>query len=263
MTKSNDAPAQGAANRKPLFFQQPVALSSRDHADWRLLSGDLAFAANAVSIPVSVSELMVAGRDYPILFAGDQAAPVALVGLKDQNLFVSGGQWDSHCYIPAYVRRYPFATLALGDEPRILLVVDAASDRLVKDGGSSDQGRPLFEAGEPSELTKQLMNFCNQFHHDADNTRLFGQALLESGVLVERRAEIAGPDGKGKSAVTGFRLVDARRLAELPDATVLEWHRKGWLALIHYHLASLQRLAELGRRAQLVDAINPTEMENA
>jgi len=33
--------------------------------------------------------------------------------------------------------------------------------------------------------------------------------------------------------------------AQLPDALVADWHRKGWLALIYAHLGSLVRFRAL------------------
>ena len=45
--------------------------------------------------------------------------------------------------------------------------------------------------------------------------------------------------------VLGFTITDAARFASLDDARVIEWHRNGWLALVHYHLASLQRFNDL------------------
>ena len=48
--------------------------------------------------------------------------------------------------------------------------------------------------------------------------------------------------------LNGFRIVDEKVLRALPDATVVDWHGKGWLALISLHLASQnnwQKLLEL------------------
>ena len=45
--------------------------------------------------------------------------------------------------------------------------------------------------------------------------------------------------------------IDPEKLAALPDETVLAWHKSGWLALIHFHLASLDNFqALLNRRGR-------------
>ncbi len=49
----------------------------------------------------------------------------------------------------------------------------------------------------------------------------------------------------GKLAVAGFQVVDPKRFAELPEEKVITWHRNGWLGLVHFHLASLERFADL------------------
>lgn len=243
---------KGAEGRLPLFFKEPLLVSSNTHGDWKIREGDYSFAADAVSIPLSVGEIMTAGHDYPVLFAGAKAAPVALVGVKDANLFVENGRWASDVYIPAYVRRYPFSTVTVGEDQNVVLMVDAASDRVVK-GDAEAAGNSihhLFVDGKPSDYTKRLMAFCDQFHRDAQNTESFGVALVESGILTDRRAEMSGPDGSDRLSISGFQVVDTKRLMELPDDIVLDWHQKNWLALIHYHLASLGRFAALGRKRE-------------
>jgi len=40
-------------------------------------------------------------------------------------------------------------------------------------------------------------------------------------------------------------VVDTERFANLDEAVVLDWHRRGWLALVHFHLASLERFGAL------------------
>jgi hypothetical protein len=56
----------------------------------------------------------------------------------------------------------------------------------------------------------------------------------------------------------GFRTVDAPKVAQLDEAVVVDWHRKGWLGWIYLHLASLQRfiglLARQARREPLAAA---------
>ena len=48
--------------------------------------------------------------------------------------------------------------------------------------------------------------------------------------------------------LNGFLVVDVEKFVALPEATVIEWHRSGWLALIHQHLMSLGRFNDLTRR---------------
>jgi hypothetical protein len=56
----------------------------------------------------------------------------------------------------------------------------------------------------------------------------------------------------------GFQVVDQARFTALPDTVVLDWHRKGWLALVHFHLASLERFVDLLAREGASDTAAET-----
>ena len=55
------------------------------------------------------------------------------------------------------------------------------------------------------------------------------------------------PDGN-KMSVDGFLALDEEKLGALPDATVLDLHRTGVLALIHAHQISLGLMRALVER---------------
>ena len=234
---------RGAETRTlPLFYREPVVLHSAAHAAWRLKDGDMAFAADTPYIPLVLGEFGEAGRCYPIVFAGETLLPVALFGLAEgQNLFVRDNTWAEGHYVPAYVRRYPFGFVSVPGADRFALAVDTASERLVREG---EEGAPLFEQGEPGALTRQALQFCEAYQVEFENTKAFADALHDKDLLVVKRADATLPDGR-QYALDGFRIVDADRLRELDDDTIVEWHRKGWLSLISQHLASLGRLTAL------------------
>lgn len=238
------APATSAL---PLFYRAPVVLHARVHAGWRLKEGDLGFAAHTPYVPLVVGEIGEASRSYPVLFARDASVPVALLSLSQEtNLFVDNGQWEGGHYVPAYVRRYPFGFVPVQGTDRLALALDTASERLVRGGG---QGWPLFEGDGPSELTRQALQLCEVYKSEFDTTTAFVDALVAHDLLVERRAGATLADGR-QYAVDGFRVVDPERFMTLDEATVLQWHRNGWLALVNLHLVSLGRLGELMERQQ-------------
>jgi hypothetical protein len=61
---------------------------------------------------------------------------------------------------------------------------------------------------------------------------------------VPMRFDATLPDGSTVS-VDGFLTVDEKKLAELPDAKVLEFHKNGVLGLIHAHQISLRHMRRL------------------
>lgn len=243
----------------PLFYRAPEALSLQRHRDWRLKDGDYAFAAKTPYVPVVIGEFVAAARHYPILFADAAVpSPVALLGLGEDNLFVTDGAWGEGMHIPAYVRRYPFGFVATDDADQFALIADVGSDRFDPSG---EEGVALFEDGEPGVLTRQALEFCEAYRRDATTTGALCEALRASDLLVPRRADITLPDGR-KLGVDGFLVVDAAKFAALDDATVLAWHKNGWLAVIHYHLASLDHFnALLVRQGALAAAAEPSHSD--
>ncbi|RXZ66310.1 SapC family protein [Pelagerythrobacter rhizovicinus] len=246
------APEAGGTGKAglPLFYRDPQPLSSSAHADWRLKSGDASFAAEAAYVPIVAAELTAAARCYPVVFAAGDAQLVAVLGLQRRNLFVKDGQWSLDCYVPAYVRRYPFGFIATGKPDEFVLAVDAASERIERSGG---EGTPLFEDGKPAELTRQALAFCDAFQSDARATRAFAEALKAEDLLIDRRVDATLPDGR-KLGLEGFQIVDRERFARLPDEAVKEWHGNGYLAWVHFHLASLDRFSSLLDRQARADA---------
>jgi hypothetical protein len=244
----------------PLFYAAPVPLSGNAHGAWRLLPGDAAFAAAEPAAPLSASEFGAAARCYPILFTADVTSPVALMGLDRANLFVTDGRWAEGAYVPAYIRRYPFLLIEAADKSGFALAIDEASPQLAKSGR---KGQPLFVKGEPADVTKQALEFCRLFNLDHVHTRAFCAALDDADVLIDRRANVALPDGR-TLGVQGFKVVDPEKFAALPDDMVIAWHRQGWLALVHFHLASLERFTDLlvrqGRRDGNTLAEAPTSV---
>ena len=90
-------------------------------------------------------------------------------------------------------------------------------------------------------------SFAKSYHAAAQQTVEFSKTLAQSGLLVDRQAEIAIGDGK-KINFSGFRIIDEQKLAELSDADFLEWRKKGWLPFLYAHLfsgAQWQRLTGL------------------
>lgn len=247
----------------PLFYKEPRRLLAQAHGDLCLKGErDFRFAASANAVPLMTPEFVEAQRSYPIVFVGEPAHPVAVLGLERANLFVSAdGAWAADRYIPAYVRRYPFVFVETGEGAKLALGVDVASDRVVAAPGGGEGLSPLFVGAEPSPLTQEALRFCAALTASQQDTQAFCAALAEQELLVDQRAQGAFPGGEPFN-VQGFRIVDAARLQALPDRVVLEWRRKGWLTLIDFHLASLSRwgdlLARQGGASQPLQARTPS-----
>ncbi len=253
MAKKDSSPAKASGNNKaapnahlPLFYKNPVPLDRKQHASLSLKRNfGLDFTRSINAVPVNAIEMVQIGMFYPIAFSPDPSAtPVAVLGLRDnENLFINAeGQWYPDAYIPAYIRRYPFIFSEIPGGDQLSLCIDMVPE-IVNERGD----QPFFDdKGEPTTLAKSALEFCKSYHAAARHTLEFSKALADSGILVTREARINVND-KTKISFSGFRIIDEQKFSELPDATILEWRKKGWLPFIYAHLFSGMQWGRLTR----------------
>jgi hypothetical protein len=179
----------------------------------------------------------------------------AIVGLQKENLFVDEqGLWKPGVYVPAFVRRYPFIFAETGDVDQYSLCIDD-DPRAV----SNDQGRPLFENGQPAPLIGQALDFCRSFQLAARETDAFVKAIKAANLLVERKAETRLAAG-ASFTLTGFKAIDPARLRKVPARTLAQWNDKNWLAPIFAHLQSMTNWNDL---MELIPAVQTTNADKA
>lgn len=226
----------------PLFYRDPVLIRVEEHGAVGLLTtASFGFASEAIAIPLCASEFAIAMRHYPIVFSMDEmATPLAVVGFRQgHNLLLErDGSWRAGCYVPAYVRRYPFIVMETPDRSQQMLALDRASERVVGSAAGRGDVQPLFDGeGHPTPYTQSVLAFCHAYHADFTNTVAFGRALVAARILMPTNAEMQLPDGS-RHALNGFLAIDEPALRKLPGRTAASWHAKGWLDLAVLHLAS-------------------------
>jgi len=236
-------PRPPAAREPPLFYRRPAALSPFLHVEFALEGeGDYGFARATNSIPLNAVEFGLAARHYPIVFTpGPAGFPVAIVGTRrDRNLFVdAAGRWQESVYVPAWVRRYPFIFLEEPGNKDFILGIDEAAPML-KQGGENR----LFRSGKPMPVLERAVALCSEFQGQLALTRAFCKALEDEGLLADKEAGIAMKDGSG-FRLTGFRVIDDKKFDKLDSKTFQRFRRRGWLAPIYLHLASVANWAIL------------------
>lgn len=240
----------GAKAALPLFYKDPQPLHSARHAGKGLKKPvDYRFAAGAHAVVLHAQEFRLAAAHYPIVFADEAASmPLAVLGFRDgENLFVDGaGAWAEGTYIPSYVRRYPFATGRGAKENEQILYLDEGSE-LIVDLDSSPDAEALFADGKPSERTKQALEFCVAFGQQTAVTTAFIDEIKTRDLLGAKEVRLDLPAG-GSQLLTGLRIIEEEKFNALPDETILEWRRKGWLPLVYWHWASMDNFFRLLRR---------------
>lgn len=244
----------------PLFYNGLEPLSSELHGDYKVRAQDNAlFAAGQHAVPLTVDEFPLAQRYMPIVFTvGDESVPIALMGLNEgSNVFLDeGGRLrDASFYVPAYIRRYPYMLARLRpDAPELSLCFDPTAQSI----GRFEDGDPLFVDGQPSETTRNILQFNESFEQAGMRTAQFMTELKELGLLMDGEVTIQ-PDGSAQPFIyRGFQMVNEEKLNELRGDQLRKMQASGMLPLIYAHLFSLSLVREVfGRQMQLGQAPQP------
>lgn len=236
----------------PVFYQDLMPLNSRDHATWKSKTTDKApWLAGFHAVPLTVEEFPAAARNFPIIFSsGENPVPLALMGLNEGvNVFVDAeGAVTENIYIPAYVRRYPFLLARLTpDSDELSLCFDPSSDLI----GEFEEGSALFDGEQPSETTKGLLGFCEQFEQAGMKTQAFVDELTKHKLLMDGEVAIQQDGVEQPFIYRGFQMIDQEKLREVRGDVLRGWNQSGLLPLIYAHLFSLDLIREIfGRQAQ-------------
>lgn len=250
----------------PLFYNDLMPLNSNDHANFSTRSVDSApWLINQHAIPLTVDEFVQAQRHFPIIFSGgDNPLPLALMGLNDGvNTYVDAdGKLTEAVYVPAYIRRYPFMLAKLQPEATDLsLCFDPTSDSI----GEFDEGEKLFtDEKQPSDATKRVLEFCEQFEQAGQRTQAFIKELQDNDLLMDGEVAIqTGVEGQQPFVYRGFKMIDQEKLRELRGDQLRKWNESGLLPLVFAHLFSLDnmrlifgRQVQQGKGPSLQDAAN-------
>jgi hypothetical protein len=231
------------------LHRQPVALDSALHRKMTLgvPISDWSMAKELNAMFVAAVEFGDVCREFPIVFVragkepdgSDSIAPIAVLGLtQNDNLYLTGERWRAQ-YMPAILRMYPFCIARL-DEEQFAICVDTSFSRTNEAGGQ----RVFEDDGKPAPLLEEMRKQLETLEAEIQRTRAVGKRLLELGLLKEMRFDATLPDGT-QHTVDGFLTIDDQKATDLPESVVYELHRNGMLALMHMHWVSLGNMRRL------------------
>ncbi|MDR2215026.1 MAG: SapC family protein, partial [Nevskiaceae bacterium] len=200
------------------------------------------FAKTGYAIPLTVVEFTRMAATAPIIFVGDDKVPIAAMGLNaGQNLFIrDDGTFESWAYIPAYIRRYPFVFAEDAANKQLVLCIDRAAEFITDEG----YDRAFFEAsGEPTEYTRNCLEFCNNFEGERQRTSNFVQLLKDLDLFEKKTATFTprkadGTQGESQMLAEYFG-VSEEKLRKLPADKLAELRDNDALSAIYAHLHSL------------------------
>jgi hypothetical protein len=251
----------GQISGNVLLYGNPEPLSIELHGDLGFIKTDrpFAYAMSAHAVPLQVTEFGPASLAYPIIFGGEQLAPLAVMSIRpNENLFISDqGEFEMAVYVPAFIRRWPFV-LANNDEQQKLIVCIDRSANVLAVGGEL----PLFENGQPSAFTQQAIQFCTDFETERRRTEQFVQTLRALDLLESKQTTFTPRDLDGTVGqpvqLADYFAVSEEKLAALPPTTIAELHASGALRQIYAHLTSMlnwdRLVAKTAARAPIANA---------
>ncbi|MDB5445883.1 MAG: SapC-related protein [Phenylobacterium sp.] len=236
--------AAGEISGNVLFYSKPEPLAPELHGKLgvKRMDAPFRFAKVGHAIPLTVGEFPVAAVTGPIIFVGDEKLPLAVMGLNaGDNMFVrDDGTFEPGVYIPAYVRRYPFVFANDDTNKQMVLCVDRNAEFVVEGGDM-----PFFEKdGQPSEYTKNCMEFCNNFEVERQRTMSFVELLKGLDLFELKTATFQPPPAQDGSQAPAQKIaeyfgVSEDKLNQLPAEKYIELRDNGALAQIYAHLLSL------------------------
>ena len=231
------------------MFEKVVPVNRERHARSKIreITG-FGFASNFHIAYLTMHEFARASAVYPIVFVEDKEKdafrPVTLLGLDaGENLFVGeGGKWEAS-YIPAIIRRYPFALANTGTEGQFTICIDEGSD-LVSLDDKNGEGSPLFdEKGEPTQVIENVKRYLSELQQMDQVTLEFAKTMAELNMFTPLQMRVR--DGDREKNIAGCWVVNEERLNNLSNDKFLELRAKRYLPAIYAQLMSLAQIERL------------------
>lgn len=235
------------------MFERIAPINRERHAKLRIrdITG-FEFASRFHITYVTLHEFARAAAVYPLVFVEDKEKdefrPVALLGLDaGDNLFVGAdGKWEAS-YVPAIIRRYPFALASTNEDGRYTICIDEGSDLV-----SETEGAALFDdKGEPTQVVENVKRYLGELQQMDTITREFTRHLKAQNMLTPLNMRVRDQD-KVKN-IAGCYVVNEERLNNLSNEAFQELREKRYLPAIYAQLISLaqiERLVGLKERRQ-------------
>jgi hypothetical protein len=259
------APTQDASavsvSGNVMFYKNPQPLNKDKHKKFGVkpMEKPFQFMADQHFLPITAPEFGAAAASFPIIFAGEERTPLAVMGIRTgENLFVTEGQFAQDFYMPAFARRFPFVLAGDSANDRFVVCVDEEAE-CVTDKGAQQM---FFDGEDTSAFTKEAFQFLQNFERDRQTTEVLINKFKELDLFEQKEMNFQGqnPDGTPaeRQKIADYFAVTEERLKALDANTIKELTDNGYMAVAHAHMVSLgnwQRLVNMTlRRASAENA---------
>ena len=253
---SDQARQDGQVSGAVMLYTQPEPLSHEQHGRLGIRTSPTPykFALTAHAVPLMVTEFGPASMNYPIIFAGEQLLPMAILSIRqNENLFISPeGAFDPDAYVPAYLRRFPFVFADDPQNERMIVCIDVAAEAVTVGGDFA-----LFDGDQPTEFTKNAIEFCTNYESERRRTESFVKTLKDLDLFELKEAFYTpqNPDGTPGQPVrlADYFAISEAKLRELPLEKLGELRDNGALMQMYAQLISLHGWDKLVARTMVRD----------
>lgn len=233
-------------SKQLLIYGNATPVSSERHAKWGIeASGNLSFAKNVNSVPLTAAEFFAAADEFPVVFTknGDSVLPLAVMGVRpEENLFIDAEGKFTARYLPAFFRRYPFVFSSNDEGGNFLLCLDETYEGCSQEG----KGERLFDdEGKQTEYLGKVLDFLKEYQMNFARTQAFCKRLVEWELLEPMEAQFTPNNGGEKIRLGGFLAVKREKLKELSPEQMAELVKNDGMELLYVHLNSLKKFREL------------------
>jgi len=252
--------AQVAGN--VMFYSNPQPLNKENHGKFGVKQVDkpFDFMAKQHFVPLTAQEFGAAATSYPVVFAGDEKTPIAIMGIRpSENLFVNEGMFEQDHYMPAFARRYPFVLANDDANQRRVVCVDMDADCVT----NKKPERPFFEKNDASAFTQEAIQFLENFEQNRAFTDVLVKRFKELDLFEMKDMHFQGnnPDGSlaERQKIAEYFAVTDEKLRALDEKTLKELNDSGMLAAAYAHMLSLgnwQRLVNMTLRRAASEQAN-------
>ena len=227
------------------MFQKLVPVNLERHAKTKIKQVEgFSFAGGFHIASVMMHEFARAAAIYPIVFIEDKQLdefrPVVLLGLDaNENLFVGkDGKWQAS-YVPAIIRRYPFALARTDKEGQFTVCIDEGSALV-----STEEGNALFnEQGEPTQVIENVKRYLGELQQMDGISNAFSKFLKEHNMFTPLNMRVR--DNDRVKNITGCYVINEERLNNLSEELFKEMREKRYLPAIYAQLISLAQIDRL------------------
>lgn len=254
MAKAPEKGGNVAVTGNVMFYKNPQPLNKENHKKFGVkpMEKPFEFMADQHFMPITAPEFGAAAASFPIIFAGEERTPLAVMGIRTgENLFVNDGQFEQDFYMPSFARRFPFVLAGDTTNDRFVVCVDESAECVT----DKKPTQMFFDGEDTSAFTKEAFQFLQNFERDRQTTELLIKRFKELDLFEQKEMNFQGQNADGTPAerqkIADYFAVTEERIKKLPAKTIKELADNGYLAVAHSHMVSLgnwQRLVNMTLR---------------